>query len=331
MKTQRKYPFLLNNCSLRLLTQAIVALVVILCNDQMLNAQCFVSPGNPIAGTVNVGVLQIGTWRGSAMFKHSLQGVYFEGSQRKEVGLISDAHFNYVSATLGFGLTRRLTLETEAGYFINKAWRYAGSEQSSRGYGLANAVFTAKYLLHHDLQRDFEFSGGVGVSIPFSTGMQTQKGVSLPIELQPSTGNYALILQTFLMKEYPDASLRLFQINRAEIRMNENQSGYRFGNSYYASMFISRHLYSPLTRITRDMTAIIQLRYQYNGQNLLGGQVIDHSGSHQVFIAPQLNYNPAEIWNFSLIAEIPVYQYYNGIQLGHTFGAAFVVTLDLGH
>jgi hypothetical protein len=296
-----------------------------------LHAQCFVSPGNPIAGSSNVGVLQKNTWRLATLYKHQRMGDYFDGNQNIGRGIISSANYNFISTGLTYGLSSRISLEAEAGYFINKTWHYTADMDPTRGHGLANAVLSFKYLFHHDPRNDFEFSGSAGLSIPFSSEPLAIDGVQLPVELQPSTGTYGVIFQSVLMKEYPHSGWRFFLINRAELGLNENAQGYRFGDAWHTSFFVSKHLFSPYTDLTKDLTAILQIRHQYMAQNHLAGETIAYSGSHQIFIAPQLNYNLAELWNLSVIVEIPVYQDYKGIQLANKFGAALVVTRDLGH
>lgn len=304
---------------------------IMACSPSETGAQCFVSPGNPIAGSTGVGVLQPGTWRVTGLFKHLAMGDYYEGRHNIGSGIIATADYNFLSAALTYGASSRLSLEAEAGYFINKTWHYSTAMEPTRGYGLANALLSATYLFYYNPRIDLELSGSAGISLPFSSDPQVVDGVQLPIELQPSTGSYGMILQGFLMKESPRSGWRFFLSGRAELGLNENKQGYRFGNAFHTSLFVSKHLFSPYTDLTKDLTVIFQIRHQYMDYNYLDGERIDYSGSRQIILGPQLNYNLKELWNLSVIAEIPVYQNYNGIQPGNRYALALVVIRDLGH
>ncbi len=295
-----------------------------------LHAQCFVSPGNPIAGSSNVGVLQQGTWRAMFIYKHDERADYFRGDKNIGPLLVQAADYNFLSATLAYGITEKWTIEAEAGYFLNKSYRYQEIDPLT-GHGPSNILFSAKYLIYNNIERSTEWSASAGLNIPFSREPRFVDGVMLPVDLQPSSGNYGLVGQSFFIREFPEISFRVFLINRYHYVMGENKLGYRFGNSFNSSLFLARHLYFTWTSITKDITAILQLRHKYTGYNKKDGEVIDDSGSHKFFVAPQLNYNPHPFWNISLITEFPVYQYYNGVQISHNYSIALVITRDIGH
>lgn len=298
--------------------------------ENALHAQCFVSPGNPIAGSSNVGVLQQGTWRVMAMYKYDERADYFRGDKSIGPMLVETADYNFLSATLAYGISKKWTVEAEAGYFLNKSYRYQEYDPLT-GSGPSNILLSAKTLIYSNIYRNTEWSVGAGLNIPFSREPRFVDGVMLPVDLQPSSGNYGVVGQSFLVREFPDRSFRILLINRYHLVMGENKFGYRFGSSFQNSIFLARHLYFPWTDITKDLTAILQLRHKYTGRNRKDGEVVTDSGSQKFFVAPQLNYNPHPLWNISLIAELPLYQYYNGVQISHNYSIAFIITRDIGH
>ncbi|HRW22049.1 MAG TPA: hypothetical protein P5509_08755, partial [Bacteroidales bacterium] len=85
-------------------------------------AQCFSSTGNPIGGTANMGVMEKNVLRVNAFYKHSYSGRYFLEDELFENSLyqMADAVYNYASMMLAYGVTNKLTLEADGGYYINK-------------------------------------------------------------------------------------------------------------------------------------------------------------------------------------------------------------------
>lgn len=298
-----------------------------------LKSQCFASPGNPIAGSANVGVLQPRITRAVSFYRHSFSDQYYKGSEAIPYDFpaaVSNANYNYLGFNVGRGITKKFTLELEAGYFINKTQRYRNIDLYSKGYGFSNAVISGKFNIYKNVVKKLEFSVSAGAKIPFTTKPQIVDGVTLDIDLQPSTGNFGSILQALFVKEFEGPSMRLIMIGRWEKNYNQNQLGYRFGDAYISSIFISKHLANRYTELTKDITIILQARHEYRFRNLRYGQEVFASGNNVLFIAPQINYNYNMIWNFSIIYDIPVFRYYNGVQLGTSHSFAISITRDFG-
>lgn len=301
------------------------------------NAQCFASPGNPIAGSTNLGVLNKNKFRSIVFHKYSYLSDYLKNNKKCNYKYVSSANYNFIGAILSYGISDKFTAETEIGYFINKTQYYVNPNLPvHNGYGLSNALISLKYNIYKNLLKDIKFSLGAGSKLPFSTQPQMLHNAPLPVDVQPSTGNYGIVLQSFFVKEYPDIKFRFFIINYYEKNFNKNQQGYIFGDAYISSIFLSRHLYFYWTDLTKDITAILQFRHEYRERNTLRNTItqevkpVEYSGSNLFFISPQLNYNLKKFWNISAIVDIPVYQYFNGIQLSNKFSFAFSVSKDFG-
>lgn len=294
-------------------------------------AQCFASPGNPIAGSANLGVLDKGIVRAVSFYQYNLLDRYYRGSSLAPVkGPVSSANYNYVGLSVGYGISNKFTIEGEAGYFVNKTQNFGGGD-TERGYGFSNAVISGKYNLYKNAAKGLEFSVAAGGRIPFSTEPQEVDGVALSIDVQPSTGNFGGVFQSFFVKEFDVISARIIMINRYETNFTENSRGYIFGDVFTNSLFLSKHLANPYTRLTKDITSIVQVRHEYVQPYYLNGVLRDkYSGSKALIIAPQLNYNLKMVWNFSLTYDIPVYQYYNGTQLAKAYAVTFSLTRDFG-
>jgi hypothetical protein len=74
----------------------------------------------------------------------------------------------------------------------------------------------------------------------------------------------------------------------------------------------------------KDWTVILQLKNVIKNRNYHFNQLVKASGNVLVFAVPQLNISLGS-WNLSFLYELPVYQYYNEIQLGSS--SAFSVNI----
>lgn len=312
----------------------IAVILLLLCSVTEIKAQCFASPGNPVAGSANVGILQNRISRVVVFHRFSFSDQYFNGSSKiayDRPAAISNANFNYIGFSAGHGIHKRITLELEAGYFLNKTQNYRNFDFQMRGFGFSNAVFSGKFNIYKDVVKNVEFTVSAGAKLPLSVKPQVVDGVTLDIDLQPSTGNFGSIVQGLFVKEFVDISARIIVLARYEKNFNENKLGYRFGDTYVTSVFFSKHLANKYTELTKDITLILQCRHEYKLKNMRNNNPVVASGSNQVFLAPQINYNYNMIWNFSFIYDFPVYRYYNNIQLGNSYSLSLSITRDFGY
>ncbi len=111
--------------------------------------------------------------------------------------------------------------------------------------------------------------------------------------------------------------MRFFLTNRIEYHFT-NKYEYRPGTAFYTSGYISKHIIS--NRLKGDWTTILQLRNEIRMHDEIAGEIKESSGSVLFFVVPQLNYVIKEKWNLSMLFDIPVYQYFNGTQLGAGYG-----------
>jgi hypothetical protein len=293
----------------------LIILSLLLLYNAPVAGQCFATSGNPVGGTANMGILDRGTLLVSTFYRFSYADRYLEGHQAYDgsMGILKDANFNYCGALASYGLFDKLTVEMEGGYFINKTQRYKFLDHELTGFGPSNLVLSAKPLIYFNPETRFEISGGLGASIPFSLTMQQVNGVTLPVDIQPSTGSFGLVAQLYLIKENSFVATRYFMAARVEKFFKNNQD-FLFGNIYSLSGFFSKH-FAREDKKLKHTTAILQLRGQIKDRNVRVGNIVEASGNFLVFLSPQVNFNFFEHWNLSIFTDIPVYQYYNEIQL----------------
>ncbi|MFH2094941.1 MAG: hypothetical protein ABIJ16_04505 [Bacteroidota bacterium] len=311
----------------------LIALILVLFTDQSFG-QCFSSPGNPIGGTANMGTVRKKILRVSGFYKFHYADHYLNGSEPSDLVYYHDANFSYIGNSLGYGITDKFTAETEFGYFINKTIRYdenyynphvAGTIKT--GKGLSNMVVSLKHRIYKNEDKRFEWVMAAGGKVPFSTEAPMQDGVMLPVDIRPSTGSYGYVIQNYLIKENSFTGIRFFLINRFEYNFM-NEQDYKFGSQFMNSLFFSKHLWFPWTKGDGLWTAIVQLRNDIRHRSIENGLLNDNTGGYMFYVAPQLNLTLARKWNISIMADIPVYQYYNGTQLASRVSVLFNITRD---
>jgi hypothetical protein len=298
-------------------------------NPYKTNAQCFATPGNPVGGTSNMGTMQKNHLRISSAYQYSYSNQYYEGYKRYKgsKAILSDANYNFTQLMFAYGIIPKLTVESELGYFINKTQTYSFSSESLRGSGFSNATFSAKTKLYDNIISRFSISMGLGVNIPCSQTMQIVNGTQLPIDIQPSTGSYGGLWQTYIVKENSFKGSRYFYTNRIESFL-PNKTNFTFGTSINQSIYYSKHFDKHNWKLN-DWTLIIQLRNQIKTKNKRDDVEILASGGCSFWIVPQVNLFLKEKWNISTFFSVPIYQNLNDVQLGNSFSFGLNIIRDI--
>jgi len=291
-----------------------IFLVLISVFHDNLTAQCF-SSLNPVGGISNLLVLEKNTLRLIVSYNYGISNEYFEGHKKSDYSLIKRADYNYAGTIIAYGVFNKITLEAETGYFLNKTYKLESS--TNTGYGFNNFIVSPKFSLITNYDKRFFMSGSTGIKIPFSRELQKVDGVEVPHELQPSTHAMGYVVQAFIVKENSFKGIRYFLVARGEYNY-KNKAGYKYGNFLSVSAYLSKHL--MYNWIKGDWTTILQLRNEFRGKDNINDRIVESTGGYSLLIMPQINYTIKERWNISLMGNIPVYQYFNGIQLAAKFG-----------
>ena len=283
-------------------------------------AQCL-SAVNPAGGTSNLLSLEKHSLRFMLFYKYGYGNQYYNGYKLSDFDVISEAHYSYLGNIIGYGISDKLTTEAELGYFFNKTQEYnLEPHYTLSGNGLSSAVVSVKYQFYTNHIKRIYYSASSGILFPFSRNMQVVNGVVLPIELQTVSGAYGLVLQSFFVKENSERGIRYFMTNRLECYFQGKQD-YLPGTAVFSSVFLSKHL--MYNRLKGDWTIILQLRNETRAHDKNEGQTKESSGGTLFFIVPQINYVLLEKWYLSAMVDVPVWQYYNGTQMGTRLGLTF--------
>ena len=276
---------------------------------------------NPIGGNTNQGTLPKFMLQINTYFKHGYSEGYMHNDSPSNFKFVKNANNDYVGMQLGYGIFNRLTAEVEFGYYINRTQNFQIQTYNYvlNGYGGSSVTLSTKYNLIKDTARDIEFTVGVGVKMPWSKQQQIVNGVVLTEDVQPSNGAYGLVIRSFLFKAYDRTNVKLFLMNSISINGTSNNN-YKEGNTYLTSLFASKTL-------KRNWTGILQLRNEIRDYAYRDAIKVASSGGYRFLLIPQINYNIKKKYNISVLYELPIYQYYYGIQLKDQY--AFSVNLNI--
>jgi hypothetical protein len=276
-------------------------------------SQCLMSV-NPVGGTENLLTLEKNSLRLITFYKYGQGTQYLEGSKKSDYNFIDKSFYHYVSANAGYGITNRLTLETEIGYFLNKTQIFNTIPQNKlSGSGFSSIIPSLKYNFYTNHVLRLYYSASAGIKIPGSREPKQENNVELPIDLQPTLGAFGAVFNSILVKENSERGMRFFVTNRLDIN-GTNTNNYQQGISLINAFYISKHLMAPY--IKGDWTAILQVRNEIRNHDLINKQEKESSGSVLFFVVPQINYVLKEKTYLSLMTDIPVYQSFNGTQMG---------------
>lgn len=310
------------------MSRTICILLILLITVRTAHSQCCASSGNPIGGTVNIGLLEKQALRTASFYRISFSDKYYEGDKTYSgnIGSIEKAISGYVGLLAGYGISDLLTLELETVYVINKTHVFKINNEKLTGFGLSDAVISVRPRIYRSSNNQFEISCALGSNIPFSRNLQQVNGVTLPVDLQPSTSSFGLVFQSNIIKEVPFRSINFLLINRFE-KYFENKQEYTYGNSHSTSFFFSKYFSVERSKI-QGLTITMQLKNQIRGKHKREGQTINASGNFSFFLIPQINLSVSGNWNISILTDIPVYQYFNEIQLGNKISSSIILIKD---
>jgi hypothetical protein len=298
--------------------RAIICLLLFIFISEKTFSQC--CSANPLAGSVNIGILTKNTFRSITYYRYFFSDEYFEGSKRSDFNAVKNLNYNFIGSIFSYGVSRKITLETELGYYINKS-EVLNIEppHTVKGWGFYNGVASLKYNIFQ--KNAIELTAAAGAKFPFTTKQQEKDGVQLSQTVQSSTGAFGFVGQFYLSNTWIEKGLRLFLIHRTEIN-GTNSIKYKFGNLYTASLFVSKSF-------NEHWTGILQVNNEFRDRDTRENKTIASSGGYVFFVSPQINYTIAQKWNISLQTSIPVYRYFNGTQLGGDKSFSINVTRDI--
>ncbi len=286
-------------------------------------AQCCTS-GNPFINDAEQPALQSKVLTASLAFRYSHSGSYYsKDSPYKDLPVKESAYSNYSELQVGYGVTDWLTVLTELGYFFNKTFETAGVD-SYTGRGLGDAALYLKFNAYSNLKWRFSISPTIGVKFPVGVFDQEVDNVQLPISVQPSSGGYRYIANVFVSKGFGKIAIAGFASYEYSQLIQSENFYYKYGDQWVGALYFNYHIW-------KGLSLDLQFRNEFRARSTReDGEIVDASGYDVVFLTPQLTYAFKHNWYLSAYSDIPLYKYYNGIQMsfGYALSARITKKID---
>ncbi len=254
-----------------------------------------------------------------AGYKYSTSHVYYKGSKPIDIDFVDKAYFNYLTLQTIYGITERLTVQADLGYFLNKTETYLKDDwKTSNGYGLGDATIYLKYLAYSNFKKHIQIIPSLAVTLPIGEFDQEIDHVKLPITVQPSSGSFKYMASVYINKGIGSGKFNMSFFGMFEYAqlINSKNFYYKYGNQLMFSFLTSY-------KLGNNLSVAIELRNENRAKSLRNDdQIVESSGYNLVYFIPHISYSFGSNWYLALNSDLPLYKYYNGIQLSNTFSIA---------
>jgi hypothetical protein len=287
---------------------------------------CSAGSGSPIAGGTSQGVLQDRQAEVNLNFQHASSNKFLNGD-KKDDKFLDYFGSNFAYLRLSYGITSKLTLSVESGYYIDKTEVGLDGGEKIQSHGLSDLIIFPRYTVYsrNKEQTREEVTLGVGYKLPIGKyndslrQVETFTGeefyITKPPGVQPTTGSHDFIFYLFAFRGYPYKNFRVFS-NLLYIKKGWNPEGLKYGDYASVSLFASKTLLRKVG-VTLQLKGewIDEMKYNENLQTLgYYNFDVNATGTKKVSVVPQLSYS---VRNFTIYAlsEFPLYQYVNKRQV----------------
>jgi len=298
--------------------------------QQSLYSQCC-GAGSPVAGDADQKGMRKKSWKIFGFYKHSFSDTYYKGSEKIKLpdaaGVIKTSNYNYVELNAIYGITNRLSVHGNTGYYTNKSVNYGNNIIGVQsGSGLSDASLILKYTVYNKPSKKFDITPALGMKFPVGVFDQQKNGILLPISVQPSSGSYKYIGNLIIFKGIMKGKIGLLSFNSVEVATNiysEYFKNFKYGNLYLNALYITYFFKGKYA-------AIFQIRNECRAKETESGVKNDYSGGDVLIFSPAFNYKFFTSFNATATFEMPVYRNYNGVQMGNKFCFSLRISKDFG-
>lgn len=307
----------------RLFCIALMLLVWLPCQS---TAQCCAA-GSPSNINPDLRTLKTGDLTFTASVKYSNSEAYYNGDSKLDITpLITRSDYLFGSFSAGYTLRRGLEINASLGYFFKKAeyYKLAGLNMAD-GYGLSDLSIGCRGLIYRGISSRQQLFGVVNVTFPSGQFDLIRDDVTLPVQLQPSSGAFRYRIGLQYLKSFTGPKLDIFVQGDVEISSGINSENfiYHYGNLYSLTL-------GGYCSLNRYITLGLQSRGEWREKSDRDrGIILEATGFRQVALCPLI---AIKLWSkssFSIIPQIPIYRYYNGIQMANSWAGTAAFTLNI--
>ncbi|MEI8279165.1 MAG: hypothetical protein WCG87_05330 [Bacteroidota bacterium] len=298
-----------------------------------LSAQGCCSGGScsPIAGGTSQGVLL----KRQAEISTSFQYIYsnnFQSGTKKVRDYLDSYTSKYQYSRVAYGLTKRLTLSLEFGYYFDKTQIGLNNNNKVSSSGIGDMIIFPRFtvLKKETASTENEATLGLGYKIPLGkyldssvvfTDPNTLKNyyTPKPPSVMTTTGSQDIVFYGFGFRSYPSKNLRLFT-SIIYVRKGWNPIGQRFGDYAGIGLFAGKTIYKKLGLILQLKGEWVDKMGYDKNIDMLAKYNFDvlSTGGKKVLFIPQLSYSYKTL-SFYISSDIPLYQYVNGTAIASEY------------
>jgi hypothetical protein len=264
----------------------------------------------------------------SSSYKYGYSGKYYAGSEPEDVSFTAPASYSFIDLKAAYGISKRLTFEASSGYFFSKEQQNPDPYPSDIGYGLGDAELNVRYRAYKSVTKHIELTASAGIRLPVGVFDLEKDGVKLPITVQPSAGSFVYLAGFSAAKTFTENKLKLFSSIFMEFPqlINSKNFYYRYGNLYNLSIsaaFPVHKLLNPGLQIQAEIREHATREDE---------QLVEASGYKVIILSPQIESDFGNNWSVLVYTDLPVFRYFNGMQLANSFKAGIRVSkrINLG-
>lgn len=288
---------------------------------------CSGGSGSPIAGGASQGVLQERQMEVSANYQY-VGSNKFKVGDRDTLSLFDNLFSNYLYTRVAYGITDKLTMSIESGYFFNKTQIGLKKADTIRSSGIGDLIIFPRYSIYtrNTEKTRTEITLGLGYKIPLGkyndstvvfTDPKTLKKyyTTDPPTVQQTNGAQDFIFYGFVYRGYVEQKFRVFA-NLIYIKKGWNPLGQKFGDYSSIGLFAGKTFFKKLG-ITFQLKGewVNKMKYDHNVDMLALYNIdVKSTGSKKILAVPQLSFTQKTLTVYAL-TEIPLYQYVNGTQV----------------
>ena len=315
------------------MTKSTLILVALCSFSRLVLSQgcCSGGSASPIAGGTSQGVLNEKQLEVATNFQYLSSNRFF-AKDKDTVPLFNRLASNYLYFRAAYGVTPKLTISIESGYFINKKMIELDNKTTIETSGIADLIIFPRYQAYYNCteKKKTEFTVGLGYKMPIgshddstvfykdpSTGKEYYQ--TAPPTVQLTNGANDFIFYSFFFNSFLKKNFRVFA-NSVYVHKGWNSLGQKFGDYGSISVFFGKTFFKRW-----GVTA--QIKGEWVGK-MKTDKLVDmvafynvypaSTGNRKVFFAPQISYSYKALTIYAL-SEIPIYQYLNGSQVGSQF------------
>ncbi|MFA6233893.1 MAG: hypothetical protein WC824_06865 [Bacteroidota bacterium] len=302
------------------------------------SAQCCAA-GNPVntnCAPTNGGEHMLSI---TGSYMYSFSNTYYRGTEQLDK-TYSEINFDYSSLAFSYGLTRKLRLTADIGYYYDKSQRFVNSDYTRYAKGISDGTLGINYSTYISEDNLFEIQQSAKITIPVGKFDQEYDNIVLPIDFQPSSGNYRYNVGIMFARRFAGSDFSLMSFNSVEFSqaIETKNTFHKYGNLYTASVI-------GIYGISPRLQGLLQLRCEVRDRALNGTinnnpgsssqnnqySFLNSSGGVIAYISPQIAVNFFHDMMLSVQYNYPIYKnIYGEEQLTnrHSISANFSRVID---